>query len=207
LLHPDDPNIVYVASEIGIFASEDAGQHWAASNEGPSNAPVEQITFVQGSRTILAATLGRGLWTCDVHLPAATAFGSACAGQANPPTFGVDPMAPARIGQAMVWVGAQARPSALALFVLGFSNTSWSLGPLPYDLAPFGMPGCPLLVRPDFTVLSATSAGGDVHFNLPLPNNTAFIGAVLYGQLGTQEPALNAAGFAVSAGVRVTVGQ
>ncbi|HLQ39260.1 MAG TPA: hypothetical protein VK348_15735, partial [Planctomycetota bacterium] len=207
LLHPDDSNVVYVGTEVGIFASDDAGAHWSANNDGPSNAPTEQVTFVIGNRTLLASTLGRGLWTCDVHRPAATAFGTACAGHATPPLLGVDPLAPARIGQQMGWVGTSLLPNALTFLAIGFSNTIWSGGALPFDLAPFGMPGCPLLVSPDATLLTTASAAGDARIDMTLPANATLIGAVVYGQLVEQDPARNATGLAVSAGARVVLGQ
>ena len=70
LLHPDDTDVVYVGTEVGIFASDDAGQNWSANNEGPANVPTEEVSWIAGTRTLLAATLGRGLWTCAVARPA-----------------------------------------------------------------------------------------------------------------------------------------
>lgn len=207
LLHPDDPQILYAATEVGIFASDDGGGNWSASNDGPANVPVEEVSWIAGTRTLLAATLGRGLWTCDVALPSATAFGTACAGHTSPPELSVDALAPARIGAAMLWQGAGLRPNGLVILVEGLSDTTWSGGVLPQDLGFVGMPGCPLLVSPDASRWAIATASGEATFALPLPNSPSFLGLALFGQLAVEDPTRNAAGLAVSRGVRVVVGR
>jgi len=207
VLHPDDHNCVYAATEVGIFASDDAGQHWSANNDGPNDVDVEHLSFEQGSRKLIAATLGRGLWTCDVHRPQLTAFGAACAGHATPPLLDVDPLAPAIIGSQMQWTGAQLLANAYSFFVFGFSNTAWSGGPLPADLGFVGMPGCPLNVSPDASVFTFADASGNARVPMNLPPATNLIGTVLYAQIIAQDAARNAQGLSVSAGLRVVVGQ
>jgi len=63
--HPDNTNWVYVATDLGVFASEDGGQSWSrtplySSNEGPVNTEVRDLFFA-GDR-LIAATHGRGLY-------------------------------------------------------------------------------------------------------------------------------------------------
>ncbi|MBK8978256.1 MAG: hypothetical protein IPM29_20315 [Planctomycetes bacterium] len=209
LLHPDATEVVYVATEVGIFASDDAGQNWSADNDGPANVSVEEVAWIAGvaPRTLLAATLGRGLWTCEVVRPGATVFGTACQGHANPPVLGVDPLAPARIGTTMQWTGTQILGGRSALLLLGLSDASWAGGPLPQDLTFAGMPGCPLLVRPDTSWSSQASTGGEVSFPLALPNDAGLLGLPLFGQLASEDPSRNVAGLAVSRGLRVVIGR
>lgn len=207
VLHPDDPNVLYVGTEVGVFASDDAGAHWSANNDGPNQAPVEQVVFEQGSRKLIAATLGRGLWTCLVQRPSVTTFGTACAGHTTPPVVDLDPLAPARIGQTMRWTGGNLLGSAFGFLAIGLSDTVWSGGSLPTDLGFVGMPGCPLQVSPDVTTLAFADAGGNAQVLVGLPAATGLIGTVLFGQWLAQDPPRNAAGFAVSAGLRVVVGQ
>ncbi|MCA8977397.1 MAG: hypothetical protein KDC98_21930 [Planctomycetes bacterium] len=207
LLHPDDPDIVYAATEVGIFASDDAGGHWSADNDGPANVPTEEVAWIHGSRTLLAATLGRGVWTCDVALPLATAFGAACAGYVNPPQLAVDPLAPARIGAQMQWLGTQVLANRAALFVLGLSNTTSAAGPLPLNLTFAGMPGCELLVSPDSVRFALASSGGEVAFGLTLPNVPGLIGLPLFGQLVTEDPAWNGRGLVTSRGLMAVIGR
>jgi hypothetical protein len=202
LLHPDDGDVVYVATEVGIFASDDAGRHWSANNDGPANVATEELCWIAGTRTLLAATLGRGLWTCDVARPGAVLFGSPCAGHASPPVLAVDPLATARIGTSMRWVGSQIPAGGLVIFVLGLSDSAFSGGPLPYPLAFAGMPGCELLVRPDSVQTTTAAANGEVGFALALPNYPGIVGLPLYGQLFAAAPQLNARGLGTSRGRR-----
>ncbi|MFO1054243.1 MAG: hypothetical protein U1F36_18650 [Planctomycetota bacterium] len=206
LLNPDDTNVVYVATEIGIFASDDAGATWSASNDGPANVDTEQIVFMHGSRTIIASTLGRGLWTCDVRRPTSAAFGAACANQSNPPQLVVDPLAPARIGHRLQWIGSNSLPGVGAFLLLGFSKTAWLGGSLPFDLTGVGMASCSLLVSPDAVFGTATSASGGSSFGIDLPQDPSLLGASLHAQLLSQDPTLNLLGLATSAGVSATLG-
>ncbi|HEX4494622.1 MAG TPA: hypothetical protein VIE43_03045 [Thermoanaerobaculia bacterium] len=64
--HPTHPDWLYVGTEVGVFASEDGGESWSTVNEGPGNVEVDDITFLNRSTTLLAATHGRGLWTINV---------------------------------------------------------------------------------------------------------------------------------------------
>ncbi len=207
VLHPDDPNVVYVGTEVGVFASDDAGAHWSANNDGPSNAAVEQVVFEQGSRKLIAATLGRGLWTCEVHRPSLLTFGTACTGHTAPPVIDVDPLAPARIGQTMVWTGSNLLGNGFGFLALGFSDSTWSGGSLPFDLGFVGMPGCPLLVSPDVTTLAFVDPVGNVRVPIALPGATGLIGTVLFGQWVAQDPPRNVLGYSVSAGLRAVLGQ
>lgn len=207
VVHPDDSNVVYIGTEVGVFASDDGGQHWSANNDGPNNAPVEQVVFEIGSRKLIAATLGRGLWTCLVQRPEVTTFGTPCAGQALPPHIDCDPLAPARVGQTMVWTGSGLRANAFAFLAFGLSNTTWSGGALPADLGFVGMPGCPLLVRPDATPLAFADAGGSVRYPFAIPADNSYLGMVLFGQWIAQDPTANAQGLSVSDGLRVVVGR
>src|SRR5262249_57981059 len=102
---PDDGNVLYAATEVGVFTSDDAGASWSTSNDGPANVVCEEITFVQGPlpRRLVLATLGRGLWTATIARPASVAFGTACAGATSPPLLAVDAQAPARVGTTMVF--------------------------------------------------------------------------------------------------------
>lgn len=62
---PNDPNRLYVGTEIGVFSTTDGGATWAAANEGPANVAVDELVFMSKSTVLLAATHGRGLWTAE----------------------------------------------------------------------------------------------------------------------------------------------
>jgi hypothetical protein len=67
-VHPADPHLLYAATEVGIFTSEDMGVTWQVPHDGPSNVSVDEL-FWMGSN-LVAATHGRGLFkatpgTCE----------------------------------------------------------------------------------------------------------------------------------------------
>ncbi|HZH98061.1 MAG TPA: hypothetical protein VEX38_03745, partial [Fimbriimonadaceae bacterium] len=75
--HPNNPNWLYVGTEVGIFATEDGGATWSTTNDGPATVSVDEVNFMHGSTTLLAATHGRGLWTSATEvavLPDLTSF-------------------------------------------------------------------------------------------------------------------------------------
>jgi hypothetical protein len=54
-----NPQLLYAGTEVGLLASEDGGQSWSASNDGPANVPIEELSWIDDN-TIVAATHGRG---------------------------------------------------------------------------------------------------------------------------------------------------
>lgn len=63
-VHPSKSDWIYVGTEVGIFASEDAGAHWSPTNEGPANVSVEDL-FWMGEK-LVCVTHGRGLFIIDL---------------------------------------------------------------------------------------------------------------------------------------------
>lgn len=74
--------------------------------------------------------------------------------------------------------------SSFALFALGSSRTfAGQLAvQLPYDLQPFGAPGCPLLVDPQTTLLRPTNATGEAAVTIPIPNVPNLVGSEFAAQ-------------------------
>ncbi len=64
LIKPDNPTWIYAGTEVGIFASIDAGATWTLPHDGPSNVSVDEL-FWMGTK-LVAATHGRGMFTTDV---------------------------------------------------------------------------------------------------------------------------------------------
>jgi hypothetical protein len=71
-LHPLNSDVIYAASDIGMFRSRDGGVTWANFNEGWATLP---RTFVSGlvmrrkSRMLYASTMGRGTYRRRVWTP------------------------------------------------------------------------------------------------------------------------------------------
>jgi len=74
VVDPDIPNTLYVATDVGVFQTSDAGATWATL--GANSLPrvvVLSLKLQEPSRTLRAATHGRGVW--DLALGNQAAFG------------------------------------------------------------------------------------------------------------------------------------
>ncbi|MBI4905769.1 MAG: hypothetical protein HY820_19200 [Acidobacteria bacterium] len=69
LIDPDQPNTLYAASDIGVFRTLDAGQSWLPLGLGMPRVIVNAVKIHRPSRTLRAATHGRGMW--DLWVPLA----------------------------------------------------------------------------------------------------------------------------------------
>jgi len=72
VVRPCDPDMLYVGTELGVFASEDDGVTWLPANDGFPNTVIETRDF-QDDDTLVAFTHGRGafkteLMPCDCDL-------------------------------------------------------------------------------------------------------------------------------------------
>lgn len=69
-VHPGQTNWLYVGTDVGIFASDDGGANWKTNpNDGPSNAPVDDLQWIGGTTKLLAATHGRGVYQANILPP------------------------------------------------------------------------------------------------------------------------------------------
>ncbi|MFT4841924.1 MAG: hypothetical protein ACI8UD_003517 [Planctomycetota bacterium] len=94
-------------------------------------------------------------------------------------------------------------PIGVPMMVFGLSDTMWSSVPLPLavSIALPAAPSCMLQVSVDF-LQTLTPVGSTASFSLPIPNNPALIGFVLF----TQGAQLEATGFSVTEKGIATVG-
>lgn len=59
--HPSDALTLYAGTEVGVFTSQDGGNTWSTTNDGPANVSVDQLFWLDSS-TLVAATHGRGMF-------------------------------------------------------------------------------------------------------------------------------------------------
>ena len=59
-IDPNNASVLYVGTEVGVFASTDTGGHWKVPHDGPANVEVDQLFFVKAQ--LVAATHGRGMF-------------------------------------------------------------------------------------------------------------------------------------------------
>jgi comEA protein len=63
-IHPQRNTWLYVATQVGVFASEDGGATWSPANEGPANVSCRDF-FWMGSK-LVCVTHGRGMFEIDL---------------------------------------------------------------------------------------------------------------------------------------------
>ncbi|MGH9593207.1 MAG: WD40/YVTN/BNR-like repeat-containing protein, partial [Bryobacteraceae bacterium] len=70
VVDPDDPahNTLFVATDMGVFATSDGGATWSVLGAGLPKVVVLSLALHEPSRTLRAATHGRSVW--DLALPA-----------------------------------------------------------------------------------------------------------------------------------------
>jgi hypothetical protein len=61
-----NPNLLYVGTEFGIFASLDRGRTWTRLNNNLPTVSIHEIAVHPTAGEIVAATHGRSLWVLDV---------------------------------------------------------------------------------------------------------------------------------------------
>ena len=61
-LHPDDPTVVFAATDHGVFWSRDEGQSWSPFSEGLPGCQVIDLAVDRTGPTLLAATWGAGAY-------------------------------------------------------------------------------------------------------------------------------------------------
>ncbi|MFC2120131.1 T9SS type A sorting domain-containing protein [Bacteroidota bacterium] len=65
-IDPDFPNTYYLATDGGVYTTQDGGDHWELMAPGMPNAPVLDLNIHRPTRTLLAATFGRSMWRIDL---------------------------------------------------------------------------------------------------------------------------------------------
>lgn len=63
-IHPRKSKLIYLGTEVGMFASENAGTSWSPTNEGPTNCSVDDL-FWMGEK-LICVTHGRGMFSIDL---------------------------------------------------------------------------------------------------------------------------------------------
>ncbi|MFZ5843722.1 MAG: hypothetical protein ACOY3E_12590 [Pseudomonadota bacterium] len=64
-IKPDRPQWLFVGTEVGVFASENAGSSWGLSHDGPANVSIDELVWMDYD-TLVAGSHGRGIYIADV---------------------------------------------------------------------------------------------------------------------------------------------
>jgi hypothetical protein len=63
------PNLLFVGTEFGVFASVDGGGHWFKFSSGMPTIPVRDLAIQKRENDLVAATFGRGFFVLDDYSP------------------------------------------------------------------------------------------------------------------------------------------
>lgn len=142
------------------------------------------------------------------HPGTVSTIGSGCPSSAGVPTLAAAPGSLPFVGHGfeLRMTGVPSSIFSPAFLMTGYSTTQWSGRPLPWALGSYGMPGCTAWVAAEATDLMS-GLGGVATKAWNIPVSTSFVGVEFHAQGAVLDPGLNAAGFAVSNGVTVHVGQ
>jgi hypothetical protein len=161
--------------------------------QGPGGSRV----LFGGAPTVFGAPYG-DTWV-EGGGASATSYGTGCTGSNGIPAL-VPANVPSLGSTYQLTATNLATASPFALVITGFSDTSSTVGPLPFPLSFLGLgAGCSLLTSTDSNSLIGASAGSGT-YSLAIPASTAFAGTLLYHQAGSIDPAATG-GFAVSNGI------
>jgi len=70
VVDPDIPDTLYAATDVGVFQTTDGGRNWSPLGSGLPRVVVLGLKLHRPTRTLRAATHGRGVWDLPVPLPA-----------------------------------------------------------------------------------------------------------------------------------------
>lgn len=201
--HPSLVGRYYVATEVGVFGTDDTFASWSTTNDGPSAASCSDLTFLHGSSTLLVGTYGRGLWTSHLFEPGVAALGAGCAGTVGTPMlaataprlgFDVELSATNLVAGTQVWL------------LHGASSSSWLGSSLPFDLLPFGAGGCRLRVSADIVHGGLATGAGTWTASLPIAPHPVLLGRQFHLQLFPGDAAANSFGLSSSNALSLTIG-
>ena len=65
-VHPQNPNLLFLGTDIGVFLSENGGQAWQPATNGLPTVQVAAITLHTKANRVYAATHGRGAYSAEL---------------------------------------------------------------------------------------------------------------------------------------------
>jgi len=70
VIHPEDENIIFIGTDIGVFATFDNGKSWLPYGQKMARSPVTDVKIskysIGGFYTLRAATHGRSIWEVQI---------------------------------------------------------------------------------------------------------------------------------------------
>jgi len=66
LVNPQNPSVLYVGSDVGVYVTEDLGGSWTPLGTGLPITTVHDLAFHEPTRKLVAGTHGRSMFSCFV---------------------------------------------------------------------------------------------------------------------------------------------
>lgn len=63
---PDNPDVLYIATDYGLFVTFDRGSHWANISDSAPDVIIMDLDIQKRERDLAIATYGRGFYTADI---------------------------------------------------------------------------------------------------------------------------------------------
>lgn len=131
--NPEAPSSLYVGTEVGVFSTTDGGQSWTTSSDLKANVSVDELTYMNNSTSLLAATHGRGVWILPGETAAISAFTlnptSVLGGDSVQATITLSQVAgPAGVTVSLSTDSAEVLPPATVTVPSGFMSIPFSIG-------------------------------------------------------------------------------
>lgn len=76
IVDPENTAALYLAGDVGVFYSQNSGTAWLYLGAGLPNVPVTDLVLHNPTRTLIAATYGRSMFTYDLDQPTGLAAGN-----------------------------------------------------------------------------------------------------------------------------------
>jgi photosystem II stability/assembly factor-like uncharacterized protein len=73
VVDPENPEVIYIGNDIGVYRSMDGGENWESFNTGVVDAAmVMHLSISPSNRKLRIATHGSGVWQADLETPVGT---------------------------------------------------------------------------------------------------------------------------------------
>ena len=66
IVDPDSAGVLYVGTDVGVFVSDSLGNNWNYLGEGLPNAPITDLILHNPTRTLIAETYGRSMYSINL---------------------------------------------------------------------------------------------------------------------------------------------
>ncbi len=150
-VHPQNPNLLFLGTDIGVFLSENGGQTWQPCTNGFPTVQVSAIVLNTNVNRVYAATHGRGVYSAEIASGGTAALNIDVAevslqlqpGQTRSAAFTISNGGDANLDYSITATGPQAASS----LTNGPSTTTAHLSGL-VNTGPHGLPSLDLTTMP-----------------------------------------------------------